>query len=68
MSYYVIFCSYDDLVVGAPFFSKMGMAEIGRIYVYTNQGVYASLVAMDTCYLGKFVKSYHLHMWNGYSR
>ena len=41
-------------------------------YMYTQTKGYmldfCSLVAMDTCYLGKFVKSYHLHIWNGYSR
>lgn len=33
------FCSYDELIVGAPMFSTNIAREMGRVYVYENVGV-----------------------------
>ena len=33
--------SYDDMVVGAPMYSKTGLPELGRIFILYNNAVSA---------------------------
>ena len=40
---YILYCSYDELVIGAPmntdFDARMIKVERGRVYVFMNTGV-----------------------------
>ena len=41
--------SYDDMVVGAPMYSKTGLPELGRIFILYNNAVSAmTCVLPDT--------------------
>ena len=33
-----VFCSYSDLLVGAPYHSHSEYGDEGRVYVYINNG------------------------------